>query len=88
MEEKWANHIVDGADDKFGFPILRGRVWTGESKGDAVWGKEVMQLLVVEFPIIITLETLDWKVKLSFNICVKLDECWEDIRFELDREDP
>ena len=59
MEEKGANHIVNGPDDTFGFPILGGRVWTGEPKGDAFGGKEVMELLVIEFPTIITLETLD-----------------------------
>lgn len=64
MEQQRADDVVGGTNDPFGLTVLLGGMWSRETKTNTMLKKKRASNVVVEFAVVVTLDTLDDRAKL------------------------
>lgn len=88
MKEQGADHVVYSPYFTLSFSILGRCVWTGEAETHVVSFEIIVEMGVVIFAAIITLEIFYGSVELSLKKGVKSSEYIKNIRFVFNRKCP
>ena len=80
LEQEASDTIVNSADHPLRSAVLLGCIGTREAELNAMSGKVIMELGIVIFFAVVTLEGFDSSVELSLNICNKMQELREGFR--------
>jgi hypothetical protein len=88
LDKQRVDDIVNGANDAFGFAILRGRVRTRHPELCPFRQKKGPGGRVVKLTSIVKLDGLDGAVKLSSNINKEVGQCSEGVRFKFKWKSP
>jgi hypothetical protein len=81
LEEESTDNIVGGTDSSFSFAVLLRCVRTGEAKEGAMLSEEGVNLFVIKFAAIVTLNSEYRKIELSTSIGMKGSESNKNIGF-------
>jgi hypothetical protein len=82
LDKQRTDDIVNGANDVFGFTILRGRVRTRHPELCSFRQKKGPGGRVVKLTPVVTLGGLDGAAELSSNISKKVGQCSEGVGFK------
>jgi hypothetical protein len=74
LKKQGTQHIIDGANDVFGFTVLRRSVGTRHPQNDPVGGEECVRGGVIELTAIVALDGFDGAAKLCGDISEKCDK--------------
>jgi hypothetical protein len=88
LKEQGTQHIIDGANDAFGFTILRRSVGTRHPQKDPFGGEECARGGIVELTAIVTLDGFDGAAKLCGDISEKMLQGEKSVRFSAQRKSP
>jgi hypothetical protein len=79
-------HIIDGANDVFGFTVLRRSIGTRHPQKDPFGGEECVRGGVIELTAIITLDGFDGAAKPCGDISEKMQQGEKSVRFNVQRK--
>jgi hypothetical protein len=82
LDKQCADDIIKGANNAFGFTILRGRVRTRHPELCSFGQKEGPGGRVVKLMPVVSLDGLNSAVELSSNLSKEIRECSEGVRFK------
>jgi len=76
------NDIISGADNAFGFTVLRRGVGAGHAQVDTVGKEEGTGARVIELTAVVALDALDGDAKLCAHVGEKVREGGKRVRFK------
>jgi hypothetical protein len=88
LNKQRADDIINGANDVFGFTILRGRVSTRHPELCPFRQKKGPSGRVVKLTPVVARDGLDGVAKLSSNISKEVGQCSEGVRFKFKWKSP
>jgi hypothetical protein len=88
LDKQCADDIINGANNVFGFTILRGRVRTRHPELCSFGQKEGTGGRVVKLTPVVALDGLDGAAELNSNIRKEIGQCSECVRFKFKWKSP
>jgi hypothetical protein len=82
LKKECAQDVGDGAIASLSFAILKGSIWVGKAKNNAMLRKERAKCMIIKFFPVITLNTLNGQAKLCKNILIEFMNSGRDVRFK------
>jgi hypothetical protein len=86
LKKQGTQHIIDGANNAFGFTILRRSIGTRHPQKDPFGGEECARGGVIELMAIVTLNGFDGAAKLCRDISEKMPQGGKSVRFNAQRK--
>jgi hypothetical protein len=86
LKKQGMQHIIDGANDAFGFTVLRRSVGTRHPQKYPFGGEECARGGIIELTTIVALDDFDGAAKLCGDISEKMRQGGKSVRFNVQRK--